>query len=564
MSIFEKSFRDNLLRSAPVIMLLRIVIRINIVRCFFVKEIEITDLSLRVLEALRTRGLKEKTICEFERYGTRRITAYCLHNGQTLYSRSVVEKFVLQEWEKKESGLLPNYQWRHVRRGAVYLGQMAEYGIIQEEPLRKWEAERNPLFQAATSSPEGPKRITDIICAVRDAIMELDLSEKTKINYLYCGFGPILTHFSSRGAENYSQEILDQFLNAAEEQYTNGKIQRCAFVNIRKAALWIMEYLNTGRITQSKLVGHNFAYASSDFERLLREYSRYMDNEDFLKVSSRKTYLLAARRFFRTMNELGKHCYADITLLDVMNCLIHISKRNPRSIRNMTGEMRAFAKFVHDTHPELPDITPALAFSAAKHHHVYMGYSCEEAAQILSAIDRSRGIGKRDYAMIMLANSTGLRGCDIVNLKFDNIDWSTCEIRLVQEKTNVPLALPLETDTGNAIADYILNARPDVQSDFIFLRLQRPYTRLQSMWPMVSKYAKIALGPERKMNGPHGFRRGMGRRLLEANVPASMICDILGHTSSDALRQYTATSLEAIAVCAGTIASIPVAQEALL
>ena len=97
MSIFEKSFRDNLLRSAPVIMLLRIVIRINIVRCFFVKEIEITDLSLRVLEALRTRGLKEKTICEFERYGTRRITAYCLQNGQTLYSRSVVEKFVLQD-----------------------------------------------------------------------------------------------------------------------------------------------------------------------------------------------------------------------------------------------------------------------------------------------------------------------------------------------------------------------------------------------------------------------------------------------------------------------------------
>ena len=177
------------------------------------KEIEITDLSLRVLEALRTRGLKEKTICEFERYGTRRITAYCLQNGQTLYSRSVVEKFVLQEWDKKESGLLPNYQWSHVRRGAVYLGQMAEYGIIQEEPLRKWEAERNPLFQAATSSPEGPKRITDIICAVRDAIMELDLSEKTKINYLYCGFGPPDIHTAIWSPSFMSLYVLHAFAN---------------------------------------------------------------------------------------------------------------------------------------------------------------------------------------------------------------------------------------------------------------------------------------------------------------------------------------------------------------
>lgn len=528
------------------------------------KEIEIADLSLRVLEALRTRGLKEKTICEFERYGTRRITAYCLQNGQALYSRNVVESFVLQERSKREAGLLPDYQWSHIRRGAVYLGQMAEYGSIQEEPLRKWEAEHNPLFQAATHSPEKPMRITDIVCQVRDAMMDLDLSEKTKINYLYCGFGPILTYFSSRGAENYSQEILNQFLNTAEEQYASGIIQRSAFTNVRKAALWIMEYLNTGRITQAKLVRHNYAYASSDFERLLREYSRYMDNENFLKVSTRKTYLFSARRFFRTMNDLGKHCYAEITLLDVMNCFLQISKTNPRSIRDMTGEMRAFAKFIHDTHPELPDIALALAFSAAKHRHVYMGYSSEEASQILSAIDQSSGIGKRDYAMIMLANSTGLRGCDIVNLKFGNIDWSACEIRLVQEKTNVPLALPLDTETGNAIADYILNARPDAQSDYIFLRLQRPYTKLQGMWSIVSHYAKTALGPERKMNGPHGFRRGMGRRLLEANVPASMICDILGHTSSAALRQYTAVSLEAIEACAGTIASIPVAQEALL
>lgn len=172
--------------------------------------------------------------------------------------------------------------------------------------------------------------------------------------------------------------------------------------------------------------------------------------------------------------------------------------------------------------------------------------------------------GMRDYAMIMLAYTTGLRGCDIVNLKFDSIGWDACELRLVQEKTNIPVSLPLDTKTGNAIADYILHARPKCKSEYIFLRVLRPYTKIGSMWTVIAKYAHIALGKDRKMNGPHAFRRGMGRQLLEANIPAPLICDILGHSSSVSLRQYTASSLEKLKVCAGTISAIPIAQEALL
>ena len=115
-----------------------------------------------------------------------------------------------------------------------------------------------------------------------------------------------------------------------------------------------------------------------------------------------------------------------------------------------------------------------------------------------------------------------------------------------------------------AIADYILHARPKCKSEYIFLRVLRPYTKIGSMWTVIAKYAHIALGKDRKMNGPHAFRRGMGRQLLEANIPAPLICDILGHSSSVSLRQYTASSLEKLKVCAGTISAIPIAQEALL
>ena len=527
-------------------------------------KIGITFLSACVLDALSVRGLKAKTVQEFERYGTRRIVKHCLDKGKILYSKATVQDFVWQERARMESGALPHYQWVLTRRAAVYLDQMAECGKIQDKPIRSWEAEHNPLFQNAPSSPSDSMRVIDVIYRTRDAVMQLELSDKTKSNYVYCGFGPILNFFASRGEEFYSPETLALFVKETKENYANGTIPKASFQTMRKAARWIEEYLSTGRVSQRKLRKYNFACAPPEFENLLSQYQLYMDNENYLKEGSRQFYLSSVRTFFRTIATLGIYRYAEITLPDVTRCLAKISETFPCGIFNLTGNMRSFARFMTETHPELPDISPALVFSAAKRRCVYVGYSHEDARKIFSSINRSSTIGMRDYAMIMLAYTTGLRGCDIVNLKFDSIDWDTCELRLVQEKTNLPISLPLDTKTGNAIANYILHARPKCKSEYIFLRVLRPYTKIGSMWTVIAKYAHIALGKDRKMNGPHAFRRGMGRQLLEANIPAPLICDILGHSSSVSLRQYTASSLEKLKVCAGTISAIPIEQEALL
>ena len=247
-------------------MLLRIVIRINIVRCISVNKIEITVLSARVLDALSGRGLKAKTVHEFERYGTRRIVKHCLGKGQILYSKETVQNFVWQERAKQESGTLPHYQWGITRRAAVYLDQMAEYGKIQDEPIRPWEAEHNPLFQAISCNPSNSMKVIDIICRTRDAVMQLELSDKTKTNYIYCGFGAILNFFISRGEESYSPETLSLFEKTVQENFVNGAMQKASFQTMRKAAHWIEEYLSTGQVSQQKLRKYNFACAPPEFE----------------------------------------------------------------------------------------------------------------------------------------------------------------------------------------------------------------------------------------------------------------------------------------------------------
>lgn len=297
---------------------------------------------------------------------------------------------------------------------------------------------------------------------------------------------------------------------------------------------------------------------------LVQEYETAIRSENYLKERTCTTYATAIRGFFRRMDSLGQHDYARLTLRHVTDCVNKTAKETPLGIYNTMIAMRSFAKFISEVHPELPDISAALICTPAKRRRVYEGYSDQEAKAILSVIDQESIKGKRDFAMIMLAYSTGLRGCDIISLRFCNIDWNSNEIRLTQEKTNIPLALPLDTATGNAIAVYILNGRPACDSEYIFVRTQHPYTKLCSIDGIIAQYAHAALGKTRKMNGSHAFRRGMGRRLLEAGVPAPMICDVLGHATADSLRQYTASSLECLKQCARTMESIPVTQAELL
>ena len=80
--------------------------------------------------------------------------------------------------------------------------------------------------------------------------------------------------------------------------------------------------------------------------------------------------------------------------------------------------------------------------------------------------------------MVVLAVSTGLRCCDIVALRLDEIDWRRDEIRLVQTKTSRPLVLPLPALAGNAVAEWILHGRPDCDVPEVFVRLKAPLVKL--------------------------------------------------------------------------------------
>ena len=103
-------------------------------------------------------------------------------------------------------------------------------------------------------------------------------------------------------------------------------------------------------------------------------------------------------------------------------------------------------------------------------------YTIDEINQILKQVDRNTKKGKRDFAILLLAIVYGLRNSDIVHLKKENILWNENKIELVQYKTKRLLELPLTENVKYSLLDYLKNARPKINTPYIFLPTKPPYT----------------------------------------------------------------------------------------
>ena len=155
--------------------------------------------------------------------------------------------------------------------------------------------------------------------------------------------------------------------------------------------------------------------------------------------------------------------------------------------------------------------------------------------------NENSNISLRHKAIVSLLLYTGLRSCDIANLKLQDIDWDNEVIKIVQVKTNIELELPLLTIVGNVIYAYIINERPLTKSPYLFLRLDcnlpitRSTVRISVSKVMDEANIRMKKGERR---GTHIFRYNLATTLLEKNIPQPVISQTLGHTSPESLESY--------------------------
>jgi integrase/recombinase XerD len=107
--------------------------------------------------------------------------------------------------------------------------------------------------------------------------------------------------------------------------------------------------------------------------------------------------------------------------------------------------------------------------------------------------------------------------------------------------------LPLIPSVGDALLDYLQQARPKTAPREVFVRIPAPHVPLprgSSLYPLIQRLLGKAGIILRGKRGPHTFRHARAVSLLRAAVPLKAIGDILGHRSAASTRPYLKLATE--------------------
>lgn len=404
--------------------------------------------------------------------------------------------------------------------------------------------------------------LSKLIAKTEQELKRFDFAEETMRKYHRVYFKGIKRYYDSKGLVYYSPDSMNKYLVQSYNLYCSDY-----FIKIRKAAELLKEFYETGTLKWRQLPQWEYVPLLPFYEKLMSDFSLYMSTDCQYNSKMIADYKKKSYHFLSFLEKNGHANLSRITLKDVSDFIPAIAPNFPRSMETLLKVLRRFGRFLNEKKLSPIDITSALICIPAPRRKLQPAFTREEAEKILAVIDRSTQRGKRDYAALLLAKNTGLRSIDISNLKLDEIDWHKHEIKLTQRKTGVPLVLPLEAEVGNAIADYILNARPSIECPFVFIRLSKPFINLKpySLSTILVSYMNAAgvqyiPGEHKRM---HAFRRGFGTRMLEMEIPLPTISKILGHTNINSARYYLSTNLKQLQCFAIGLSDVPVLQEAL-
>ena len=388
----------------------------------------------------------------------------------------------------------------------------------------------------------------------------LGISKSNLISYKNHYFILIQKYYDVSSETLFNTDLLDCYQKHQENRLQRGIIGSNYYSILIRAVKMILEVYQTGTLRWRVYgPGPEFkvdTYFQCCIDTFLSTLHRSSETKRHIDSN--------IRRFLSFLENRGTKDFSTLTANDLTEYLSFIYPFHKGDMGHTVHALRIFIDFlVSSGIVRNTDIMAPLQKPAAPRKHVAPCFTRDEVLMIINQADRNSPVGKRDYAIIYLASHTGLRAIDIANLRLKDIDWTNDQINIIQMKTGGYLSLPLESDTGNAIADYILNGRPESESEYIFLRSYSPYTKLgnnRSVGIIIEKYMRMAKIYHQAHDGKsfHALRRSIGTWMLESDIPLSTISQVLGHKCMNSVKPYLSMSEKKLSECALGFECIPI------
>jgi len=219
------------------------------------------------------------------------------------------------------------------------------------------------------------------------------------------------------------------------------------------------------------------------------------------------------------------------------------------SRRSMQAALRTFLRYCFYSgyiRQRLDHAVPTLR--TYKLARVPRGLTEAQAQAVLESVDRTTDVGRRDYAILTLLHTYGVRGGQVRALRIEDIYWSRDQILFKATKGGKDSLLPLTAKVGESLLDYLSHGRPPCAFHEVFLTSRAPYHpfRKSSLLSETVRRHICALGMEVPSKGSHTFRHGFATRMVADGHPFKAVADILGHRYLSTTFIYTKVDFNAL------------------
>jgi len=288
---------------------------------------------------------------------------------------------------------------------------------------------------------------------------------------------------------------------------------------------------------------------ATPIQHAIDKFATYLHQERALSNKTLIKYCPVIEHFLLERFGYGP---VDCATLDAGNVIEFVKRQamqlSPSGAKTMTTALRSFFRYLRycgeiqlnlaSAVPTVPNWSMTGIPRAITPDHLHA---------VFAHCPRDTPIGLRDYAILLLLARLGLRSSEIVSLTLDSIDWELSSIA-VAGKGNQVATLPLPSEVGEAIADYLHHGRPTTDSRKLFLRTLAPIRGLgaqETVATIVGAAIKRA-SIKTRHRGAHQFRHALAADMLRHGATLSEIGSVLRHRHAKTTGIYAKVDFAAL------------------
>lgn len=275
----------------------------------------------------------------------------------------------------------------------------------------------------------------------------------------------------------------------------------------------------------------------------IEDFSNFLKFEKNFSGNTLDAYMRDVRKLESfTISELDNLSPENITYENLQEYIYQLSKNkiSERSQARAISSIKAFFKFLLED--DYRTDNPATLLEGPK-LGLYLPdtLSEEDINRIITCIDNSTDIGKRNKCILEVLYGCGLRVSELIDLKISNINFKESYI-MVEGKGEKTRLVPLANTTAEFITSYIHTVRNKTKinkkyEDTLFLNSRGTNMSRVIVFIIIKELTQKA-GISKSIS-PHTFRHSFATHLLQNGADLRFIQEMLGHSSITTTQVYT-------------------------